>query len=42
LGGELKYYWKICSSNFSFGNKFIVFLSCGLSVDNNTFKFVLF
>ena len=36
-GGEVKYCWKICSSNFSFRNKFVVFLSCGLLVDNNTF-----
>jgi len=36
-GGEVKYCWKICSSNFNFRNKFIVFLSCGLLVDNNTF-----
>jgi len=36
-GGEVKYCWKICSSTLSFRNKFIVFLSCGLLVDNNTF-----
>jgi len=32
-GGGVKYCWKMCSSNFSFRNKFIIFLSCGLSVD---------
>jgi len=36
-GGIVKYCWKMCSSNFSFQKKFIVFLLCGLSVDNNTF-----
>jgi len=36
-GGKVKYCWKMCSSNFSFRNKFIIFLSCGLLVDNNTF-----
>jgi len=35
-GEGVKYCWKMCSSNFSFRNKFIAFLSCGLSVDNNT------
>jgi hypothetical protein len=33
-GGGVKYCWKMCSSNFSFWNKFIIFLSCGLLVDN--------
>jgi len=33
----VKYCWKMCSSNFSFWNKFIIFLLCGLLVDNNTF-----
>jgi hypothetical protein len=37
LFGGVKYCWKMCSSNFSFRNKFITFLSCGLLVDNNTF-----
>jgi len=36
-GGGVKYFWKMCSSNFSFRNKFIIFLSRGLLVDNNTF-----
>jgi len=36
-GGRVKYCWKMCSSNFSFRNKFIIFLSFGLLVDNNTF-----
>jgi len=36
-GGGVKYCWRICSSNFSFRNKFIIFLSCGLLADNNTF-----
>ena len=31
--GGLKYFWKISHSNFSFQNKFIIFLSCGLLVD---------
>jgi len=35
--GGVKYCWKMYSSNFSFQNKFIIFLSCGLLVDNNTF-----
>ena len=35
--GGLKYFWKMCHSNFGFQNKFIIFLSCGLLVDNNTF-----
>ena len=37
-GGEVKYCWKMCSSNFSFQNKFIIFLSCGLLVDKTHFK----
>ena len=36
-GGGVKYCWKMCSYNFSFQNKFISFLSCGLSVESNTF-----
>ena len=35
--GGVKYCWKMCNSNFSFWNKFIIFLSCGLLVGNNTF-----
>jgi len=35
VGG--KYFWKMCSSNFSFRNKFTIFLLCCLLVDNNTF-----
>jgi len=37
LGGGVKYCWKMYISNFSFLNKFIIFLLCGLLVDNNTF-----
>jgi len=37
LAGGVNYCWKMCSSNFSFRNKFIIFLLCGLLVDNNTF-----
>jgi len=36
-GGGVKYHWNMCSSNFSFQNKFIIFLLCCLLVDNNTF-----
>ena len=32
----MKYCWKRCSPNFSFQNKFIIFLPCGLLVDNST------
>ena len=28
----------MCNSNFSFRNKFIIFLPCGLLVNNNTVK----
>ena len=31
--GGLKYCWKMCHSNFSFQNKFIIFVSCGHLVD---------
>jgi len=34
----VKYCSKIYNSNFSFRNKFIIFLSCGLLVNNNTIK----
>ena len=34
----VKYCWNRCSSNFSFRNKFIIVLPCGLLVDNNTFS----
>jgi hypothetical protein len=37
LGGGVKYFWKICSSNFSLRNKLIILLLCGLVADNNTF-----
>jgi len=30
--GGVKYCWKMCSSNFRFRNKFIIFLSCGLFI----------
>jgi len=36
-GGGVKYCWKMFSTDFSFRNKVIIFLSCGLLVDNNTF-----
>jgi hypothetical protein len=36
-GRGVKYCWEMCSSNFSFRNKFIIFLSCGLLEDTNTF-----
>ena len=36
-GGGVKYCWKMCSFNFSFQNKVIILLSCGLLVDSNTF-----
>jgi len=36
-GWRMKYRWKMFISNFSFLNKFIIFLLCGFSVDNNTF-----
>jgi len=36
-GGEVKCCWKMCSYNISFRNKCIVFLSCGLLIDSNTF-----
>jgi len=35
-GGGVKCCWKMGSFNFSSRNKFIIFLSCGLLVDNNT------
>ena len=34
----VKYCWKMCNSNFSFQNKFIIFLLSGLLVNNNTIK----
>ena len=34
----VKYCWNRCSSNFSFRNNFIIFLPCGLLVDNNSFS----
>jgi hypothetical protein len=34
--GGVKYCWKICSSNFSFRNKFINFVWYGLLLDNTT------
>ena len=34
-GGGVEYCWKMCSFNFSFQNKFIIFLSCGLLVDTH-------
>ena len=36
-GGGGKYCQKMCSANFSFRNKFIIFLSCGLFLDNSPF-----
>jgi len=36
-GGGVKYCWKMRSSNFSLRKKFIIFLLCGLLVDNNMF-----
>jgi hypothetical protein len=36
-GGGVKYCWKMFISNVSFLYKFIIFLLCGLLVDNNTF-----
>jgi len=36
-GGGVQYCSKMRSSSFSFRNKFIIFLSCGILVDNNTF-----
>ena len=36
-GGGVKCCWKMCNSNFSFRNKFTIFLLCGLVIDNNTF-----
>jgi len=36
-GGGVKYCWKMCSSDYSFRNKFIIFVSCVLLVENNTF-----
>jgi len=36
-GGGVKYCWKMCSSNFSFQKKFIIFRLYGLLVDNNAF-----
>ena len=36
-GGGVKYCWRMFISNFSFRNKFIIFLLYGLLVDNNTF-----
>jgi len=36
-GRGVTYCWKMCGSNFSFQSKFIIFFSCGLLVDNNTF-----
>jgi len=35
--GGLKCCWNRCISNFSFPNKFIIVLPCGLLVANNTF-----
>ena len=35
--GGMKDCWKMCSSNFSFPNKLIIFLSYGFLVDSNTF-----
>jgi len=35
--GGVKFCWKMCSSNFSFWKKFIIFLLCGLLQGNNTF-----
>jgi len=33
--GVVKYCWNRCRSNFSFRNKFIIVLSCGLLADNS-------
>ena len=35
--GEVNYCWNRCSFKFSFQNKFIIVLPCGLLVDNNKF-----
>jgi len=31
--GEVKYYWKKCSSNFRIWNKLVIVFPCGLQVD---------
>ena len=36
-GNEMRDCWKMCSSNFTFRNKFTIVLSCSLLVDSNTF-----
>jgi len=36
-GSGVKDCWKMCSCNFSFRNKLIIFLSSGFLVDSNTF-----
>ena len=36
-GGKSEVHWNRCSSNFSFPNKFIIVLLCGLQVDINIF-----
>jgi hypothetical protein len=33
----VKYCWNWCCYNFSFPNKFVTLLPCGLLVDSNTF-----
>jgi hypothetical protein len=37
-GGGVKYCWKMCSPDFSFRKKFIIFLSCGFLLDNTFLK----